>query len=104
MARLDTQRQPNRFHARSSSRKHVRGYFSLPHPIWGDKVAAITGVTAGAPGSFAPAGAKPANLNALQQGGAYGQSTAWTTGQYVVLGDGTEAYWSGTAWVGGRKP
>lgn len=29
-------------------------------------------------------------------------ATAWATGKYVVLGDGSEAHWSGTAWVAGR--
>lgn len=29
-------------------------------------------------------------------------STAWATGKYVTLGDGSEAHWSGTAWVAGR--
>lgn len=28
--------------------------------------------------------------------------TAWTTNQHVVLGDGTFANWSGTAWVAGK--
>ena len=104
--RLDAQRLPARLHKRSSSRKYKRGYFTLPHAIWGDVVAVVTAVTAGTPGSFTPAGAKPANLSALQALGALGQSTAWTAGQYVVLLDGTEAYWSGvaTGWLVGRKP
>jgi hypothetical protein len=31
-------------------------------------------------------------------------ATAWTTGQYVVLGDATHAYWSGAAWTAGQAP
>lgn len=31
-------------------------------------------------------------------------ATAWTTGQYVILGDGTYAYWDGTSWVEGVAP
>ena len=29
-------------------------------------------------------------------------STAWTTGQYAVLGDGSEAHWDGDSWEAGR--
>ena len=29
-------------------------------------------------------------------------TTAWTTGQYIVLEDGTFAHWDGTAWAAGR--
>jgi hypothetical protein len=28
-------------------------------------------------------------------------TSAWTTGQYVVIGDGSHVHWTGTAWVGG---
>jgi hypothetical protein len=58
-----------------------------------------TGVTS--PGSFTPPGAMaPANLAALT-GVTASPNTAWATGQYVMLGDGTTAHWSGTAWVAG---
>lgn len=30
--------------------------------------------------------------------------TAWLSGQYVLLGDGSQAYWDGTAWVAGTAP
>jgi len=67
--------------------------------------AAPTGVTEGTPGSFTPAGEVPANLAALQALGALGESsTAWALGSYVVLGDGSHAYWNGTAWVAGEAP
>ncbi|MGW6745419.1 phage tail tube protein [Streptomyces sp. NPDC055025] len=60
-----------------------------------------TGATAGIPGSFTPAGAvAPANLAELAAVIAT-PSTAWTTGQYVVLGDSSKAAWSGSAWVTG---
>jgi hypothetical protein len=64
-----------------------------------------TGATAGAPGSFTPAGAvAPANLTAMG-GITASPATAWTTGQYVVLGDNSHAYWSGSAWTGpGNAP
>jgi hypothetical protein len=62
---------------------------------------AATGATAGTPGGFTPAGATtPANLAALS-GVTASPTTAWTTGQYVALGDASHAHWSGTAWVTG---
>jgi hypothetical protein len=30
-----------------------------------------------------------------------GKDPAWTTGQYVTLGDGSKAHWDGAAWVAG---
>jgi hypothetical protein len=71
---------------------------------------AITGVTAGTPGSFQPANATiPADLAALKADPVVGDTgsnkpvAAWTTGQSVNLGTGS-AHWSGTAWVAGAKP
>jgi hypothetical protein len=64
-----------------------------------------TGATAGIPGTWTPSGTvPPANLTALQ--GATppitaSPNTAWTTGQYVALGDNAHAHWSSTAWVTG---
>jgi len=61
-----------------------------------------TGATAGAPGTWTPAGAVApaafADLGAITATPA----TAWTTGDYVVLGDASEAYWDGAAWAVGR--
>lgn len=71
---------------------------------------AITGVTAGIPGSFGPAGSLAlANLAALKASAVVGDtgsakpSTAWTTGQYILLGDNSRAHWdnTATAWVVG---
>ena len=64
-----------------------------------DPVVAI----AGNPGRFEPVG-NVADLPALQGLGALGNTAAWTTGQYVLLDDGSEAYWDGTAWATGRAP
>jgi hypothetical protein len=68
---------------------------------------AISGVTAGSPGSFQPGNATvPANLAALKadpvvgDAGSNKPSAAWTTGQSVVLGTGS-AHWDGTAWLTG---
>jgi hypothetical protein len=52
-------------------------------------------------GSFTPAGATPpANLAALS-GVTATPATAWTAGQFIVLGDGSKAHWTGSAWVTG---
>jgi hypothetical protein len=62
---------------------------------------AATGATAGSPGSFTPPGATPpANLAAMA-GITASPTTAWTTGQRVVLGDSTTAHWTGTTWAAG---
>lgn len=69
---------------------------------------AITGVTAGTPGAFTPSGSTPpANLAALKADPVVGDSgtnkpgTAWATGQFVDLGDSSDASWDGTAWQSG---
>lgn len=64
-----------------------------------------TGVTAGEPGAFTPADSRsPAGLEALRSLGALGETTAWTEDQYVVLRDGTFAYWDGNSWESGAAP
>ncbi|MFC7942704.1 hypothetical protein ACFUPZ_05525 [Microbacterium oxydans] len=72
---------------------------------WGPAIPGsvpATGVNAGTPGSFTPAGAAaPATLAALQALGALGETTAWTTGQYVVLGNSSQAHWDGDSWAAG---
>lgn len=80
--------------------------FSWTGTAWraGPAVAAATGVTAGTPGSFTPAGAMPANITELRARiPTPTPSTAWTTGQYVVIGTGN-AYWNGTDWAMGIAP
>ncbi|MEU0739258.1 hypothetical protein [Streptomyces sp. NPDC006134] len=63
--------------------------------------AVATGATAGTPGIFTPDGAVvPTNLASLVDVTA-DPKTAWTAGQYVVLGDGTNAHWDGDSWAGG---
>jgi hypothetical protein len=65
---------------------------------------AATGATAGSPGTFTPPGATPpANLAAMA-GITANPTTAWTTGQRVVLGDATTAHWTGTTWAVGAAP
>lgn len=65
----------------------------------------VTAVTAGIPATLTPVNAtRPANLAALTLAGALGNTAAWTPGQYVVLGDSTEAYWDSNSWELGRAP
>jgi hypothetical protein len=63
-----------------------------------------TGATAGTPGTFSPAGANAPYRLADLTGVTASPATVWTTGQRVVLSDGTEAHWTGSAWAAGRKP
>jgi hypothetical protein len=67
-------------------------------------VVAATGATSGTPGSFTPEGSTPpANLASLQSLTA-SPTEIWGPDEHVVLGDNSEAYWSGGAWVQGRAP
>ncbi|MFD7677533.1 hypothetical protein [Streptomyces sp. NPDC060187] len=60
-----------------------------------------TGATAGSPGSFTPDGSEvPANLAAMASVIAT-PSSAWTTGQRVILGDASTAHWDGDSWESG---
>ncbi|ATI18637.1 major tail protein [Streptomyces phage Amethyst] len=60
-----------------------------------------TGATAGTPGSFTPEGSiVPANLAAMADVIAT-PTSAWTTGQNVVLGDASTAHWDGDSWASG---
>ena len=58
-----------------------------------------TGVTAGEPGAFTPAGATvPATIGALRALGSLGQTDAWGAGEYVVIGSGN-VHWDGDDWA-----
>lgn len=67
---------------------------------------APTTATAGTPGTWGPVDAyAPSNFEDLGDLGITADpTTAWTTGQYVVLGDNSRAHWDGTAWVAGEAP
>jgi hypothetical protein len=52
-------------------------------------------------GTFTPAGATPPQNFAALTGVVANPATAWTSGQYIQLGDGSRANWSGTAWAVG---
>lgn len=62
-----------------------------------------TGVTAGEPGAFEPAGAAvPATIGDLRSLD-IGSGATWTTGQYVVIGSGN-VHWDGADWAMGLAP
>jgi hypothetical protein len=55
-------------------------------------------------GTFTPVGATPPPNFASLSTVTANPATAWTTGQRIVLADGSLAHWNGTAWVAGAKP
>lgn len=63
-----------------------------------------TGATAGDPGTWTPVNSyAPASLVDLQGASITASpTTAWTTGQHVVLGGGGKAHWDGSGWVSGE--
>jgi hypothetical protein len=65
---------------------------------------APTGATAGEPGVFTPAGALTPQHFADLSGITASPATAWTAGEFVLLGDGSHAYWNSTAWTVGIAP
>lgn len=70
------------------------------------KATNATGNVAG--GSFSPAGCWIPDTLAIANHATFGvtpsPATAWTVGQYVVLGDDSHAYWDGTDWLAGEAP
>jgi hypothetical protein len=63
-----------------------------------------TGAVAGIPGHFTPVpGYGPATISAMT-GITASPTSAWTTGQYVILEDETFAHWTGSAWAAGKVP
>lgn len=68
--------------------------------------ADATTATAGTPGTWN--GVRASDLVALKASAITGSggASAWTTGQYVILGDGSLAHWAGSGatpkWVGGK--
>jgi hypothetical protein len=63
-------------------------------------VVATSGV-AGTPGTTAPANSyAPANFASIGALTA-NPTSAWTTGQSIILRDGSQAHWDGSAWVAG---
>ena len=75
------------------------GLIPLDNPDNPDATAA----TAGLPGAFTDGGVRPFDLTALQGSGIVASPlTAWTTGQHVILGDGSFAHWDSDSWAAGK--
>jgi len=55
-------------------------------------------------GVWTPEGSEAPLTLADMTGVVASPTTAWVDGQHVVLGDGSSAYWDGTAWVAGVAP
>lgn len=89
-----------------SDKNHLRMIkVTVPPPTLADGATALgvpaTSAVAGAPGHTNPANSyAPLNLAGLS-GVTASPTTAWTTGQYIRLRDGSTAHWNGTAWVAG---
>lgn len=76
-----------------------------PHVDAEDPVTGATGATAGTPGTWTPADSSPAaNITELRAEVTASPATAWTTGQYVSLDNGKDAYWDGSDWRYGIAP
>lgn len=73
------------------------GGSALGVPATGANVTASTQAVLSPANSYAPE-----DLADAATGFTATPATAWTTGKYVTLLDGTEAHWDGTAWVAGR--
>jgi hypothetical protein len=65
-----------------------------------------TGATqvSGLAGNFTPTNAGPRKNFADLAGLTASPLTAWTSNSHIMLGDGTMAYWTGTAWAVGDAP
>lgn len=84
-----------------SSREGLPTPIDTTQPGWSNNGPAATGATAGIPGVWTPAGAEAPNKFTQMNSVTASPATAWTTGQYVVLGDGSKAHWGGAAWTSG---
>jgi hypothetical protein len=88
--------------SRESKASTPSGGIDMSQPGWSNNGPAATGATAGTPGTWTPPLADTPNNLALMTSVTASPATTWTTGQYVVLGDGNEAHWSGSGWILGR--
>lgn len=75
-------------------------------PLDNPASAASTGATAGAPGTWTPANSnRPDNFAALVTADPTPTpATTWDSGDYVILEDGSHAYFDGTDWQEGEAP
>jgi len=91
------------------TREHERLFFtSVAPPDPGCSCMAngtlATGVDEGAPGAWTPVDSyAPFSFTELVASSITASpATAWGTGSYAVLGDGSHAYWDGAAWAAGE--
>lgn len=68
-----------------------------------------TGAKSGKPGSFTPTNAEPpADLAELKKQvtnkANIDPATKWPAGEWVALGNNSEAHWEGAAWASGKAP
>lgn len=63
-----------------------------------------TTATAGTPATLTPTNSYAPPSLAEADALTASPTTPWTTGQYVVLGDGSTAHWTGTDWAAGVAP
>jgi hypothetical protein len=102
---LDDSDVPGPLNTALSTRNHLHMELTtVPPPDdtgAGELGVAATGATAGIPATLTPTNSyAPADLAGLSTVTAT-PNTAWTTGQYVQLRDGSTAHWDGSAWVAG---
>lgn len=93
------------------SREHERMFLTtVPPPEPGCSCSALgteaTGATEGAPGTWTPVDTyAPFSYDDLVASAPTASpATAWATDSYVVLGDGSHAYWDGDSWEPGEAP
>lgn len=70
-------------------------------PLDDPEATEATGATAGTPGTFTPADSFRPETLADMTGVTASPTTAWTTGQGVMLQSGDMVHWTGTAWAAG---
>jgi hypothetical protein len=85
-----------------SSRETPTPGIDMSQVGWSNNGPAATGATAGIPGTWTPTNSDPPNKFTVMNTITASPATAWTTGQYVTLGDGSFAHWGGAAWTSGK--
>lgn len=106
---LDENGDPGPLNTPISTKNHLRQILTqVPPPAAAEGAFALgvpaTTATAGIPATLTPSNSYPPENFASITGLTASPLSAWTTGQYVRLGDGSQAHWNGTAWVTGPRP
>lgn len=102
---LDETDAPGPLNTALSDRNHLHMELTTVAPPADDGPGALgvpaTLITAGIPATLSPANSYAPGSLATMGSVTKTPTTAWTTGQYVLLRDGTTAHWNGTIWVAG---